>query len=137
MRCTDTDGDGIADEWERTNFGNLTTATLTSNWDGDSATDKSEYLASTNPKNGAEFLDIVSSAYNGTQTSVTLVFTTKPTRRYRLQTSLKLGVAPDTWVDSGLGVITPDAGATTTRSISWPGTTRKFIRVVSLKPLQP
>ncbi len=40
----DTDGDGIDDGWETTHFGNLTTATATSDFDKDGYTDKQEYL---------------------------------------------------------------------------------------------
>ena len=137
MRCTDADSDGITDEWEMDNFGNLTTATLTSNADGDCSSDKLEYLSGTDPGNDADYLGIVSSTWNGTFTAATVVFTTKATRFYRLQISDSLGIAPDTWVDSDLGVITPDAGATTTRLVTWPGAARKFVRVVPVKPLQP
>jgi hypothetical protein len=40
----DTDSDGIDDSWETTHFGNLTTATATSDFDKDGYTDKQEYL---------------------------------------------------------------------------------------------
>lgn len=40
----DTDGDGISDEWEQRHFGNLTTATATSDTDRDGYTDLQEYL---------------------------------------------------------------------------------------------
>ena len=40
----DTDGDGITDDWETTHFGNLTTATATSDFDKDGYIDKQEYL---------------------------------------------------------------------------------------------
>ena len=46
----DTDGDGIADTWEMERFGDLTTATAVSDFDGDGLSDKAEYLNSTNPK---------------------------------------------------------------------------------------
>lgn len=49
---TDTDGDGIADDWETTHFGNLTTANATSDYDGDGLTDLQEYGSSTDPKDG-------------------------------------------------------------------------------------
>ncbi len=46
----DTDGDGIPDLWELEHFGNLTTATATSDYDGDGITDHDEALAGTDPK---------------------------------------------------------------------------------------
>jgi PKD repeat protein len=47
----DTDNDGIDDTWETTYFGNLTTATATSDFDKDGYSDKQEYL---NSKNGED-----------------------------------------------------------------------------------
>ncbi|MDA8137500.1 MAG: right-handed parallel beta-helix repeat-containing protein [Desulfobacteraceae bacterium] len=46
----DKDGDGIPDAWEFANFGNLTTANATSDFDGDGVRDIDEYLAGTNPR---------------------------------------------------------------------------------------
>ena len=41
------------------------------------------------------------------------------------------------WSDSGLGEFPPDAGATTTKVLSWPSADRKFIRAISSILLQP
>jgi len=135
MQIADSDGDGIADAWERTFFGNLTAATATSDSDGDGATDKEEYLAGTAPNDRDDYFRIVTSTYNGSLTQATVVFTTDATRLYRLETSDALGVTPDMWTDSALGTFAPDPGTTTTKVISWPGTTRKFIRAVAAVPL--
>lgn len=40
----DTDGDGIDDQWEQDHFGDLTTATATSDFDRDGYSDLQEYL---------------------------------------------------------------------------------------------
>lgn len=135
MQSTDSDADGVADAWERTFFGNLTTATATSDSDGDGATDKDEYLAGTAPGDRSDYFKIITSTYNGSLTQATVVFTTDVTRLYRLETSDSLGVTPDVWTDSAFGTFAPDPGTTTTRIISWPGTTRKFIRAVAVVPL--
>jgi hypothetical protein len=52
IKSVDSDSDGIADDWEMTYFGNLTTATATSDFDKDGYTDKQEYIngGSYNPK---------------------------------------------------------------------------------------
>ncbi len=135
MAITDTDSDGIADAWEQTYFANLTTSTATSDSDGDGASDKDEYIAGTDPENGADYLRIVSHSYNGAYTEATVVFTTDPTRLYRLETSDNLGLSPDVWTNSAHGTFAPDTGTSTTRIISWPGTTKKFIRAVAARPL--
>jgi len=135
MAITDTDGDGIADAWERTYFTNLTTATAASDSDGDGVSDKNEYTSGTKPTDLDDYFKIVSTAYNGSMTQATVVFTTDPTRVYRLETSDALGLAPDVWTNSAHGTFAPDAGTSTTKIISWPGTTKKFIRAVAVRPL--
>lgn len=45
----DNDSDGIADEWEMVNFGNLTIADAASDSDGDSLTDLQEFTINTDP----------------------------------------------------------------------------------------
>jgi len=47
----DSDSDGIADVWEMSEFGDLETATSTSDYDGDGLLDVDEYALSTLPKN--------------------------------------------------------------------------------------
>ncbi len=49
----DADGDGIADLWETTKFGNTTTANATTDTDGDGNTDLMEYLAGTEPQSAS------------------------------------------------------------------------------------
>src|SRR3989304_8527664 len=46
----DTDNDGIPDPWEISNFGDLTTAGLTTDFDGDGLLDIDEYSNNTDPK---------------------------------------------------------------------------------------
>ena len=135
MTIADTDADGIADAWERQFFGDLTTSSATSDFDKDGASDKNEYIAGTTPNDHADYLRIVSTTYNGGFTQATVVFTTDPARVYRLETSDALGVTPDVWSNSAHGTFAPDAGVTTTKVISWSGTTKKFIRAVAARPL--
>src|SRR5262245_51130194 len=83
----DTDSDNIADAWERQKFGNLTFANATSDFDNDGFSDKSEYLADTNPNDAASNLQILTNSviFFGANDSDTLTWTTQPTRQYRLQ----------------------------------------------------
>lgn len=126
----DTDGDGISDAWERKHFGNLTAADASSDSDGDGVSDVDEYVADTAPLDSNSFQK-TSFAPSGDRHSVTIDFTSKPTRRYRILMSTDL----TTWIDSGLGVITPDAGSTTHRTFGIPTSTRRFFRVQTVLPL--
>ena len=49
VRTFDEDNDGICDKWERDNFGGLTTADETTDFDGDGLLDIDEYRRGTNP----------------------------------------------------------------------------------------
>ncbi len=136
MDDADSDNDGIADAWERLHFGNLTTANATSDKDGDGVSDLAESHASTGPNDPASYLKIVTHTYNGGFTQATVTFTTTPTRLYRLEHSADLGISGP-WTNSALGTFAPDAGATTTRTITFPAGPKRFIRAVAIKPLQP
>ena len=133
LDCPDSDGDGIADPWERSVFGDLTTATASSDHDGDGQTDKDEYDAATDAKDPKSFSKIVSHSYDGTLTQTTVEFTTSAKRFYRLETSTDLG----TWIDSGLGTFKPGAGAATTKIFTSAEDARRYLRARALKPLQP
>ena len=52
----DSDGEGIADNWETAQFGNLTTATGTSDYDADGSSDKDEFLYDSDPKLAPEMV---------------------------------------------------------------------------------
>ncbi len=87
----DSDGDGIADAWELIHFGNLTTATATSDYDGDGMTDLQEYLAGTDPRDPDDNLLITSFTRDGTYN--TLWWTSQPTRFYRVERRVDLDPA--------------------------------------------
>ncbi len=131
----DTDGDGIADAWERQKFGNLLTASASSNSDGDPATDLQEYLADTNPTDATSYLRITAQAFAAGGTTANLIWTSEPTRFYFLEKTLNLGGVP-AWADSSLGRITPD-GATTTRGFADTNAPGRFYRARAVRPLAP
>ncbi|MBK8479503.1 MAG: hypothetical protein IPL39_25460 [Opitutaceae bacterium] len=94
-------------------------------------------MADTDPTNRADFLKIVSHTYAGGQTQVTLVFTTQPSRRYRLQHSTDLTTWSNAFVTAQepLGTFNPDTGATTTKAFTFTGNARHFFRAVAVLPL--
>jgi len=130
---TDSDHDGIADAWEIQHFGNLSTAGIGSDHDGDGQSDAAEYAADTDPNKVEEFLHIVSQSYNPGLTKVALQFsTTRPTRSYTLQTSTTLGAGD--WVLTGAPFLA-DPGTETTTLVTFTSGPRRFFRVVAQSPL--
>jgi hypothetical protein len=129
----DTDNDGIADAWERQKVGNLVDLTATGNRDGDPASDVAEYAADSNPTDPLDWLRITAFSRAGDGSQATTTWTSKPTRRYRLEESDAL-----TGWTTTLSDIAPDAGATTTRSTPLaPLDPRQFFRVQVFRPLAP
>jgi hypothetical protein len=68
----DSDGDGILDTWEISNFSNLTMATAVSDYDKDGFLDWQEAKAGTAPKNSNDLLKAVG-AYAGNNTNALVV----------------------------------------------------------------
>jgi hypothetical protein len=54
----DADGDGLPDEWETLNFGSATGANPDEDSDGDTMSNRAEYLAGTDPKDPLSYLKI-------------------------------------------------------------------------------
>lgn len=128
LKVVDQDQDEISDRWEHEHFGNTTTVDESSDHDGDGVSDLSEYTAGTNPKDKKSFLRLLEIE---AKDQVSVQFTSRPGRRYRLLVSSDL----NSFQDSGLGEITPDSGASTTRTLSRAkGAT--YFRVVATRPLR-
>ena len=131
---TDSDGDGIADAWERSRTNTLTAFTASSDTDGDGVTDRNEYFADSSPLNAADYLRITACSTAPGGTAVTVTWRSAPTRVYHIQQTL--GLTAPSWFDSGLGLITPD-GASTTRAFAGTNAPMRFYRVKASKPLTP
>lgn len=119
----DTDADGILDSWEIANFANLTTATATSDTDGDGASDLSESLAGTDPKNASAFLHITSITKdeNG---DVVVQWPSMAGKTYRLLTRTDL--SSGSWAPLAINI--PGVSPLTTYTVH-PSTNRLFMRV--------
>jgi hypothetical protein len=131
----DTDGDGISDNWEQFHFGNLTTANASSDTDGDGKTDREEYLADSDPDNDQDYLQITEIAGSSAGPTNALTWTSKATRQYRVLETTNLAVAYTT--NTALGAVLPDAGATTSRSVTNAAASDRYFKVQSVRPLVP
>jgi hypothetical protein len=132
----DSDGDGIPDAWELLKFANLTAADAVTDFDHDGFSDLNEYLADTDPIDPDSLLRITALAAAGAGATNTLTWTSVSTRQYRVfQTNDVAAASP--WIEVGLGLIPPDAGATTARTVTNGATSRRFFRVQAVKPLSP
>jgi len=137
MDCgPDTDGDGIPDMWELQFAANLGVLNGPGDNDGDGATNADEFGADTNPLNASSRLRVTSVTKPNVPAPVALTWSSVPTRQYRIRTSPNVA-APPAWADVGLGLIAPDAGASTTRVLTAPADPYRFYVIETIKPLQP
>lgn len=132
---TDSDHNGLPDAWEYLHFGHIG-VNPNADPDGDGVSNLQEYLADTDPNSASDRLKITSVASAPGNPNVTLTWTTHATRCYFLQKRADLNIG-SIWLDSGLAAITPDAGTTTTRTISDGGFPMRFYRVDAFRPLGP
>ena len=138
LACPDSDRDGMADAWEVQKFGNLPTAGVGTDRDKDGQSDAAEYAADTNPNDAGEYLRITVVVRDVAASQIYIqVATTRPTRRYRIQTSTTLNAGPGTWVAVGGDFLASDGVLYTTRALPFPvpAGPRQFYRVVAEKPL--
>jgi hypothetical protein len=129
----DSNGNGLPDAWERIYFGTLG-VNPNADADGDSMSNKQEYLAGTNPTNSFENLTITAFANDPTGTSARLTWSSVPTRYYLVQKTLDL--SSPVWADSGAGLISP-AGSSTTHSFTETNGPERYYRVQAVRPLAP
>jgi hypothetical protein len=132
----DSDGDGIADAFEYQYFGNLTTATGTSDADHDGISDKEEYLDGTSPMIVTDRLAITNFVKNGSDPSNRdITWTSNAARLYVIETKgdlFDMMWAPDPIYGTAFA---PDASASSTIKTVMPGAAKKFYRVRAIRPL--
>jgi hypothetical protein len=81
-------------------------------------------------------LRIVDVKVNADGDTATLTWSSHPTRLYQVEERLDLNTG--SWsTNTTLGVVVPDAGTTTTRSVSDATASKRFFRVQAVMPLSP
>ena len=116
--------------WELEHFGS-TGVDPQADPDRDGASNQQEYLAGTDPLNGADTLAITSISRSPEGTRTQLTWNSALARCYYIQERLGLGTA-ESWSDSGLGLIGPD-GTTTRRTLTEPAAPGRFYRLQAVK----
>lgn len=132
----DSDSDGIPDSFEYFWTGGLAQMNATSDLDRDGSTDLQEYRAATNPIDPNDHLHVTAFSVSPGASNAVVTWTTSPKRFYHLQQRTDL-LTTSAWLDSGLGLIPPGAGATTTRAISGGAAAERYFRIEAVLPLSP
>jgi hypothetical protein len=129
------DSNGLPIAWELTYFG-LTGLDPNADPTGKGMTLEQDYLAGTNPNNSNSIVRITAESFSAGGTSAMLTWDSVPMRYYYVQTTTSLN-PPIVWTDSGLGLVSPSAGATTTASFGGVNAPVRFYRVQPVRPLTP
>lgn len=114
-------GDGIPDAWKIIHFGSVLNPLAAANQDpdGDGKTNLQEYLDGTDPNNPNSALKITNFGQGATQVTVTWT-SVPPSSGYTYTIETNPDLLPATpWSDSGLGLITPSGGPTTSRNVNY------------------
>ena len=110
----DTDGDGLADDWEQQYFGSTTGATASADADGDGFTNLQEFLAGTDPTNAVSALRMASATPSNSDFVVS--FTSATNKLYRVERTddLVIGIwttITNNVLGTGSAIQITDAGA--------------------------
>ena len=127
--------DGLPIAWLLTYFG-TTNENANADPTGKGMTLEQDYLAGTDPTNANSLLRITAESFSSGGTSNTLTWDSVATRYYYIQTTPSLNPTI-VWTDSGLGLISPSAGSTTTAEFSDAEAAVRFYRVEAVRPLTP
>jgi hypothetical protein len=126
--------DGLPIAWLLLNFG---TTNVDANADptGKGMTIAQDYLAGTDPNNVNSILRITAESFSSGGTSATLTWNSVLTRYYYIQQTP--GLSSPVWTDSGLGLVSPSVGSTTTAGFTDTNAPVRFYRVEAVRPLTP
>jgi hypothetical protein len=125
---------GLPVPWLLTYFGTTNVDTSTDPT-GKGMSIAQDYLAGTDPNEADSILRITAENFSSGGTSATITWSSVPTRLYFIQKNPDL--ATTNWTDSGLGLIPPATGSSTTSGFMDSNLTARFYRVQAILPLSP
>lgn len=126
--------DGLPIAWLLTYFG-TTNVNANADPDGDGMSNMQEYLSGTDPTNPNSNLRITAESFSSGGTSASLTWNSVMTRYYYILKTPSL--SSPVWTDSGLGLVSPSAGSTTTAGLTDTIALMRFYRVEAVRPLTP
>jgi hypothetical protein len=126
--------DGLPIAWLLSNFG-MTNVNAGADPTGKGMTIGQDYLAGTDPNNVNSVLRITAESFAPGGTSTLLTWDSVPTRYYYVQKTP--GLTPPMWTDSGLGLVSPFNGSTTTAGFVDITSPMRFYHVQAVRPLIP
>ena len=125
---------GLPIAWLLQNFG-TTNISASADPTGKGMNIGQDYLAGTDPNNVNSILRITSGSFGSGGTTASLTWNSVTTRYYYLQKTPNLG--GNLWTDSGLGLVSPFAGISTTAGFIDTNLPVRFYRVQAVRPLMP
>jgi hypothetical protein len=129
---TDSDADGISDQWERQHAGSLTVLSAFGDADGDGVSDSAEYVADTNPLQSGDALRLHRVVALAGGKSSELTWTSRPTRFYRVHEKSEFGAG--SWQANAIGNVRGSAGEFTTQVILHPASATRYFCIEALLP---
>ena len=126
--------DDLPVPWLLTYFG-TTNVAAGADPTGKGMTVAQDYLAGTDPTNASSLLRVTAESFASGGTSASLTWDSVPARLYAIQGNADLSTT--NWADSGLGLISPSAGSTTTAGFTATNAPSRFYRVQAVLPLSP
>ena len=126
--------DGLPIAWLLTYFGTIN-ENAGADPTGKGMTLEQDYLAGTDPTNAGSVLKITGESLSSGGAITALTWDSVPSRFYYIQKSP--GLSSPVWTDSGLGLVSPFAGPTTTASFGGVATNMQFYRIQAVRPLTP
>jgi hypothetical protein len=126
--------DGLPIAWLLANFG---TTNVNANADptGKGMTIGQDYFAGTDPNNANSIFKITAESFSSGGTSANITWSSVPSRFYYIQETPSL--SSPVWTDSGLGLIAPSAGSTTTAGFTDTNDPVRFYQLQAVRALIP